>query len=387
MVKEATALDNAGYSVTVIYAPLSPWADAFDQELFKKTPRIQWIRTGYHSVQQPLRYKWVRFRRKANEWLSRIAPFFVRNPVKVYVLFSQELIKKALAVKADVYIGHNLGALPAVVKAAAKWGSIAGFDAEDFHRGEFQQNSASYKLASVIEGKYIPRINYLTAASPLIAEAYQKLFPGKPITAINNVFSRSFLQQYPAGNASGLSLFWISQTVGKSRGLETVIAAVNQLPHTDITLHILGNCPDEYKNELTSLSRQPGNIHFVQPVSPDDVFAVGAQFDVGLATELPNCENRDICLTNKLFTYLLSGNCVIASDTAAQRLFLQENPGIGLIYSYDNPAHLATQLERLYSDRNLLLGCRQQAHTVAATRLNWEKESEKLVAVIADLVN
>ena len=298
------------------------------------------------------------------------------------MLYSQELARKALSTRADMYIAHNLGALPAAVKAAAKWQSKAAFDAEDFHRGEFQQGSWNYMLAACIEDKYIPRLTCLTAASPLIAEAYKKLFPGKNITPVNNVFSSIFLQPYPSGNQEGLSLFWISQTVGGGRGLETVIAAINKLPECTISLHILGNCPDSYKQQLTSLMQQPGAIHFLAPVSPEDVFAVAAKFQVGLATEVPNCENRNICLTNKLFTYLLAGNCIIASDTEAQKKFLNEYPGTGLIYQNNNAEHLSVQLKKLYTDKEFLLSCRQQAHTTARTELNWENESKKLIAVI-----
>src|SRR6202000_2983640 len=46
------------------------------------------------------------------------------------------LIREARRHKAAIYIGHNLGALPAAVKAAKANKKACGFDAEDFHSFE-----------------------------------------------------------------------------------------------------------------------------------------------------------------------------------------------------------------------------------------------------------
>jgi glycosyltransferase involved in cell wall biosynthesis len=386
VVKEATALCDSGFEVSVIYAPLSPWADEFDNELFKTYPSINWIRVGYHRYQQPVGYKYVTLRRKLNEVMQSKSSYPSTTPEKAFVLYSQELKKQAELLKADLYIGHNLGALPAVVNAAKKNNALCAFDAEDYHRGEDKEGSMHFRLAKAIEDKYIPMVTYLSAASPLISKAYSNLYPGKKVVTINNVFSKKYLQKSPSPAHQGLSLFWFSQTIGTNRGLEAVITAINKLASFDISLHLLGDCSAAYRQTLTQLMTNKSTLHFYSPVSLRDIFTISAKFDVGLAAEVPHCTNRQLCLTNKLFTYLLSGNYIFASNTKAQQQFINTYPEVGSTYIFDDVDDIACKLEALYNDKDKLFEGREAAHVLATTELNWEEESKKLVSIINSIL-
>lgn len=56
---------------------------------------------------------------------------------------------------ANIYHGHNLVALAAVVQVSRQKGKVAIFDAEDFHRGETHSSNLINKLIIAIENKYI----------------------------------------------------------------------------------------------------------------------------------------------------------------------------------------------------------------------------------------
>jgi glycosyltransferase involved in cell wall biosynthesis len=386
VVKEATALDAAGYHVTVVYAPLSPWADEFDEQLFSSTPSIQWIRAGAHPVKQPIEYKFARLRRKLYETIYKKAPALVIHKEYAFVLYAQELKKIAASLQADVFIAHNLGALPAVAAASKKWATKAGFDAEDYHRGEAAIGSGHYNLSVSIEHRYIPALTYISTASPLITATYRQHFSNKDFLTINNVFSKRYLQPVTENTGGELRLFWFSQTVGQNRGLEQVVAALNLLPALQISLHILGECSATYSKQLSAQSNSPAAINFLPATSLENIFRVAASFDIGLASEVPYCENRDICLTNKLFTYLLSSLCLLASDTAAQQDFISTYPQTGLLYKHDDANDLAAKINMLYHDRSLLMNYKRNAHAIASSTLNWEKESEKLLDKISTIL-
>lgn len=174
LVKEATALNEAGYSTTVIYCPLSPWADESDKRLMKQYPSIEWIAAGVHPNHQPWQYKWVRLRQKIYQYLFRFFPSNVKFAIRSNVLFSQELQRQALSREADLYIGHNIGALSAVTAAARRYQRKASFDFEDYHRGEDKEGSVHWRKIKLIEDYYVPILSAATAASPLIAEAYSE---------------------------------------------------------------------------------------------------------------------------------------------------------------------------------------------------------------------
>jgi len=385
VVKEATSLSEAGYKITVLYVPLSPWANEFDKILFEKNKHIKWVCVGYDPNENRLKYILIRLRRKLYELGFKYANGISRTYENAYILYAPELKRKARSLKGDIYIAHNLGALPAAIKAADKWKVPVGFDAEDYHRGETSEGSL-YDLAAKIEDKYIPHLDYLSAASPLIEHAYSKLYPSVNTFTINNTFSKKLIQPVNKQDSDELRLFWFSQIVGIDRGLETVINALNLLVTSRISLHILGNCTPEFSQYLLQLSTNPGAIHFHEPVAPDDIFKIAAQYDIGLATEIPHSENRQLCLTNKLFTYVLAGNCIMASDTPAQKKFMEENPGIGVLFTCNDPVSLADELQKLYNNKTALHNYRINAHTLANSNLNWETEFQNLSQVISKII-
>jgi glycosyltransferase involved in cell wall biosynthesis len=381
VVKEAGALSKHGYEVIVIYCPMSSWANDFDKQLFLDAPEIKWINAGYTIEKDFWKYNFSRLRRKFYELLNRYAPSLSTTKMTGIFLFAPELRSKAISFSANIYIAHYLGALPAAIEASKKHNGAVVFDAEDFHRGEHPSSSEQKNYVIETEDRLLPKVNLIITASPLIGEAYKKLYPGQEVLTINNVFSRANLQIKNEANGQ-LKLFWFSQNIGPNRGLENIVEAMNLLDG-DVSLHLLGNILDpDYFQKLMNRSEHPERIHVMKAVAPKQIFEIAARFDIGIAAEVPYDENRNICLTNKIFTYLLAGNCVLASDTDAQKKFMDQYPGIGLLYKYDNANDLASKIEILNNSRALLKTYKSNALKLAENEINWEIESEKLVKKI-----
>lgn len=381
LTKEAIALHEQGWDVTVIYCPLSPWADEFDATLMRRYPAIKWTRVGYHPTQQNIKYKLALLRKKIYTSLFKWNSNNGTMAVRALVPFSQELAEAAAKQKAAIYIGHNLGALPAVVKAAKKYKAVAAFDFEDFHRGEDARGSLQSRLATSIEDSYIPFINCATAASPLIAEAYKSLYPSLAVDHIQNCFPLSYA---PASlqdiEQSPLKLFWFSQFVGKQRGIETVIAAMGKLKDHRVSLSLMGNLTPALKNYWLHYAAQCGvdtqQLHFLPPCKEDEIAKAAAAHHIGLAIELKDHENRELCLTNKLYMYMLAGNAILYSSTRAQQQFLKTYPGTGLCFEAGNADDLACCLMKYINEPALLQQQRQTSFDTGQTALNWDNEKQ-----------
>ncbi|WP_162053134.1 glycosyltransferase family protein [Pontibacter pamirensis] len=388
LVKEAVALSGSGYTVTVVYVPISPWADAFDEVLFRKHPQIKFVKAGYHSISQKNGYIWARARRKILSKVYAYAGDVFNVADFSTILFGQELLKAAKQFKADLYIAHNLGALPVAIKVARKNRVKVGFDAEDFHRGEFSSHGLEAHQTIYLENKYLPQIDYLSVASPLIGKAYKSLFPQLKPVVLNNVFPAHVLQQNPSRkDLSTLSLFWFSQTVGKTRGIENIIRAMGLISEVPISLTLLGNVSVAIKDYLISIATEAkinqNRINFVDPVPEEEIFKLAAGFDIGIGAETVHCLNREYCLSNKIFTYLLAGNALVLSETQAQEKFLKDHPSIGSLYKNDDPESLAFVLQQYAQDRKLLKLHQRNARDLAVRELNWEVESKKLLNTVA----
>lgn len=387
LVKEANALYEAGYNVFVIYSYWTDWALESDKVLFKTIKWVPILAGGSPFNDQWLFY-YTRFRLKiANFLLGKIGLHLLVAECAKSRTYS-EILKAAKSFKADLYIAHNLSALPIAIKAANYHKVKCGFDAEDFHRQEVSDNihSKEYKLAKYLEDKYLPQVDYITAASPLIAAEYKQLYPQLSPVIINNVFSSSIQNLPNFKNWEGLRLFWFSQTIGKGRGLEDVIKAIGILKKENISFTLLGNVTSVVKEYLVDLASanglKPSQLIFLDPVVPDDIFQLASQYDVGLAIELKIPYNRDICLTNKIFTYLTSGLAIIASETQAQKQFMQAHPAAGKTYPIGEIEKLAENIRYYFENADKLQKTKEASFALGKKELNWEKESEKLIELI-----
>ncbi len=397
LLKEYLILKELGFIVIVIYGSRDYWASSFDSS------NQDFVLIG--GKKGDISYFFTRLFFK-----FLIKPFSKVFSINAISYFQYLKIK---SIKADLYIAHNLAALPIAVKAAKFHKAKCGFDAEDFHRQEVSDNinSKEYQLAKYIEDKYLPQLDYLTAASPLIAAEYKKLYPSLNPVVINNVFSRALIPpsgvgELPPSGARGLSysqdlgvsphnspfsildsplkLFWFSQTIGKGRGLEDVIAAMQLLKNVNLELHLLGNVSSATKLYFQNLAKEI-QIFYYEPIAPEAIFEFASRFDIGLALEQNIPYNRDICLTNKIFTYLTSGLAIIASETSAQKQFMQTHPTVGQSYEIGNIETLACIIKYYFENKEALLKAQKASIELAQTDLNWEVEGKKFLEIINQL--
>ncbi len=384
LLKEATAMFYYGYTITVIWCPISPWADEFDQQLFDEVPKIKWIKAGFHSQYQPFSYWFARLRQKI--WLLFYKMFGDQfdAPIKSLVLFSQELASIALNHEADLYIGHNLGALPAIVKASKKYNTKSIFDFEDYHRGEFNENSVHTEMVIKVENLYIPHVSSLTAASPAISRAYTLDFPYNSITTINNCFPLEYAtEQIKPIPKLPLKLFWFSQYVGRQRGLEVVLKAMSFFGLEEITLTLLGSASTNIKQYfydlLETYNLKTEQLVFLDTIPEEQIASIASIHHIGLASEFAHNQNRNFCLTNKLFMYLLAGNAIVATDTSAQKYFLEDYQGIGSLYEQEDAIDLSRVFKNYIDNPELLHTHRKNALQLGKEKSNWNIEKEQFL--------
>ena len=385
MVKEADALSQKGYDVTVLYQFWNKWGTEMDVQLLKnKTWKS--LRVGGAPDTNPFIYWYSRIVHKLFRSLASLFPYSKKIGFHSIGRCTAGLTREAKKIKADLYIAHNLAALPAVVKAADFHKTFSGFDAEDFHRFEVNDNPNSHeaRLNILIEDDYIPKVNYMSASSPLIASAYDELFNKNAVIILNVFEKRSLIIKNNLSN--NLKLFWFSQTIGPNRGLENVIEALN-ISANSFELHLLGEVASSYQEALSQLLlTKRSSIHFHKPIAATEIFDFASQFDIGLATEPGFSRNNNFALSNKIFTYIQIGLATIASNTPAQLQLLSKFPAIGKLFANNSPENLAKILDCYYNDRLVLLMHKTDAYRLGQTELNWEIERNKITEIVGCLL-
>ncbi len=387
LVKEADALYNAGHSVMVLYSSFIPWADNADIDLLASRKWQYKLVGGCTSVNKGI-YLFTRIRFKLADILCRCTVLHFSLAERSQARAYDELLREAKKIKADWYIGHNLGALAVAVNSARFNKANAGFDFEDYHRGEVVEvESVGLKRIIYLENKYVPLLKYFSAASEMIAIVTKENHPnfGRKVITLNNCFPLS--QQPPfrekKSNENSLHLFWFSQTIGLKRGLEVFLDALQVLNDPSIHLTLAGRLDGDFSAYLDANAKSLlRNIHFAGIIPPEHLPTFSAQFDAGLASELSTPDNRNVCLTNKVFTYLLAGNAILFSATEMQKKFnAMYRAGEGFS---NNDAYGLAQKINMYKDLEILDDQRRYNYKLAKEELNWEREAEKLIAVISE---
>jgi glycosyltransferase involved in cell wall biosynthesis len=382
LLKEALWFSDRGYEVHVLYCFWSKWGYNADRNIIAKYPSIKWKEIGGNPYTKRLEYFFTRFRFKVFRTLSAqfSSSLFWAERSMSRCFF--ELFRSGSTINASLYIAHNLGALPVVGKIASKLKKPFVFDAEDFHRGQSISGSISFQQSSLLENYWMPKAKLITAASPFIANKYSDLL-GVESLVINNVFSIKNAPVLKVSISKPIKLFWFSQTVGKGRGLEDVLNALKKFTLDTFSITIMGDSSIEMENYLRGLVVENNEVkvslHFLTPVDPDKIVDIASTFDIGLATEPVINENNDLIFTNKLFTYLVSGNAILFSATTAQEYFFNTHSNIGWIYNGGDIDRLVLILEQINRDQQELLFYKQNARKLAAQVYNWEIEQSKMM--------
>lgn len=390
VVKEAAALVEAGHAVTVIRGHYAPWAVAMDADLEAQLGvQVKPVAFGPRLAPR-WTYLVQTFRRRSALALWKAGLRTLQIATTASFPASYEYAATTRAIAADMYIGHYVGALPAAAQAAERTGVPFVFDAEDFHPGdppEGPEHEDERSLIETILRAYLPRAAGVTAASPLMAQAYAAAFRVPEPTVVLNVFPEpgGGLPPSETGTiAPGPSVYWVSQTIGEDRGLEEAVQAcamARSRPH----LYLRGNVEPGYRSHLEGIAVQGGaggHVHFLPLAPPQELETLASGFDVGLCSDTGLTKNRDIALTNKIFSYLVAGIPVIMSDTLAHRHIAPELGDGCRIYRRGDPASLAAVLDGLLGDRGALTRARASAHRAGRTRFNWNVEKGRLVAFI-----
>jgi glycosyltransferase involved in cell wall biosynthesis len=387
VVKEAIALAEAGYEVSILRGDYDP---AFRMEDAALLPGVFVQGVSFGPQARLMTYLRQSAVRRTAYAAFGAGVHKLGVALRAHDPVAADLSLAAERIPADLYIAHYDAALPAVRRAARHHGAIYAFDAEDYHLGDLSDeplNARSKAIIAAVEQATLPGAAYITAASPGIADAYAARYGVARPTVIRNVFpiEQAPTAATPRGSVNGPSLYWFSQTIGCDRGLETAITAISLAacrPH----LYLRGRPSLGYSDRLLELAFELGvadRLHFLPIAPPSAMVGLAAAYDAGFVGETGSTENRRIALTNKQFTYLLGGIPVVMSDVPAHISFATEADGAAFLYRKDDPWDLAAKLDGLIGVPAGLAAARARAYELGQTRYNWEMEKRALLDIVS----
>lgn len=377
VLKEADALQEKGYEVSVVTVNNHSQQRKFDEDLMKER---QWKLKTVNFRKNEEKFHWLYLSLKQNFFFifSKIS---FKNGIAeraVEKAFSP-LLRLAIRQKADFYLAHHAEAMAIAFKASKKRNVKFGFDAEDFHTGmnESAHHSHYDLIIAYLENKYLNRCHYISAASKGISEAYQKKYNLKNAEVILNVFPIVNLKAKEPNVP--VKFYWYSQVIGPNRNLEFLVKAASKI-NGAFEVHLRGTFQSQqYKdclNALISGYNLNDNFFFHEPIIANEIISDASQFDVGLALESDVSVNRNICVTNKIFSYLMSGLAIVGTDTYGQKDIFSNFSNAVYVCKMNDEEDLANGMCYYIHNLAQLYLAKKTAREAAETTFNWEQESK-----------
>lgn len=272
---------------------------------------------------------------------------------------------------------------------ARRLGVPFAFDMEDYHPLEniyHKDKEAEIKRRERMFVELLPKASFVTYASPLIKAKTEELLAANGVhvdvgEVVNNTFNVSDFK-YVECKECKVQFVWFSQTVSFERGLEQILPALRQYADK-VHLTIIGNLDERFYEDVL---KPYNDILTLKPaMNQADLHLELCSYDVGLAIEQTiqanDNGNKELCLSNKIFSYLLAGLYIFATDTPAQKEFMETHKDHGLI-SGQSSADMTLTVEKIINSFHEI---RENKHSrfIDAQKFGWENESEKLKSLLA----
>jgi glycosyltransferase involved in cell wall biosynthesis len=168
--------------------------------------------------------------------------------------------------------------------------------------------------------------------------------------------------------------------INRHRGLRIVLDAIKILKDRNIKIKLQVAGSGSYRVVLEKQAARLGiesDVRFYGQKPFNEMVKLLSGADAAIIPHLRN-ENNDASSPNKLYQYMYLKIPVISSDCISLKRILSETDA-GFVYRNDSPADLASLLEKLNADRQLLEGKGLNGRKAVLAKYNWNFDKERLV--------
>jgi len=291
-----------------------------------------------------------------------------------------ELLALGQTCKADLWLGNDWTSLPIVARLARTQGVRYAYDTHELAADEFGESRRwrilERPLRIAIERKFVPGAAVVSTVSHSIAKRLRSLYrlDTLPLVVRSTPKFQPIVYRPPSSRIRVL----YHGSVWQNRGLEASIRSVADW-RADFDLTIRGPVSDSYRatleNEIDAAGVR-GRVEIAPPVPMMDLVHEAAAFDIGLFALPGHSRHNRYALPNKFFEYIMAGLALCISDLPEMSRLLRQYD-LGRCISTVEPHAIAAAINSL--DRNSIALYKRNA-LVAAQELNWERESQRMVA-------
>lgn len=294
---------------------------------------------------------------------------------------------------ADIYHASDITALPACYLAARLRRKPLVYESYELPLVDqrLMRQPIIRSVSVWLLRRMLPYCSSVIMVSPPLVEEMQRLYGGPRATVIRNmpayqIAPTSDRLRQVLGLDASTRIALYQGYVQPNRGLDVLVRAAKYLA-PDTVIVVMGDGPS--KAALQQLVAQEGMDDRVKllPAAPyNELLSWTASADLGLNVLPPDFSiSIRYCLPNKLFEYLMAGLPVLTSQLDAVVEVMRQYE-VGQVVTSLHPAAVGEAINTMLADTEALAHMRANA-LAAATTLNWEVESQRLIRLYEDIEN
>lgn len=382
--KEASALANVGTKVSI----RGMW---WDDTLAQEDEQIaRSIGVDFRPLVDLRNRNWASYIFRLQGKLARTLFHYGKIPsARCIGPTAPEMLQEGKKLKPDLVIAHSEGALWAG-KKLHEMSVKVGVDFEDWFSQDLPKEARRSRPSTelqLLERYHLKNAAFCFATTQSMAEALAfDAGTSRIPTLIPNCFPWNEVEDderlYGDERGEEVSLYWYSQTIGPGRGLEVLGLALTKLSG-NWKLRLRGNLKENdewFLSTFPEIIRQ--RIEILPLVSNAELLTCHRSHDVGLALESPYCRSRDLTATNKIFDYLRAELAVLATDTMGQKEIASQSPDAIYLVSADDVDALASSLQDMIDNPDLISEMKRSARYAACTIWNWDTYQPKILELV-----
>jgi glycosyltransferase involved in cell wall biosynthesis len=375
---QAKSLVSNGYSVDIVY----PFGEVNHD--------FQNVGINYKCIKQQLNSRNVISRLKGN--IRKILPQKLYEKLKEcyfkvaktnFIDYESDLLQKSLEGNYDIFVAHDLPALPIAHKAAKTKNAKLVYDSHEFFTEQIALKGNRKTFFQKCEKNLIYDVDLIFTVNSDIANLFFQTYEIKDITILLNS-----IEEINCSNRKNLhSLLNIESSKKiilyqggflEDRNLETLVESAQYLDDNNI-LVMLGYSFLEDKLKKLASKRNILNkkVYFINRVPQKELLNYTAAATIGLIPYPAIDLNTKYCTPNKMFEYITAEIPIITNQKLVTVSKFLNQFNIGHHISFENPYIIADGINTIMKDLDINKSIKNIK--TAKEALRWEKQEDILL--------
>ena len=306
-----------------------------------------------------------------------------------FIDYEDELKQKAIEKDYDIYVAHDLPALPIAHFAAKEKSAQLVYDAHEFFTGQIALPQEKRVFLAELEKELIPDVDLMFTVNKDIAKLFEQSYGTTDIKILYNAMEAKEVEDVV--NLHQVLNLPKEKTIVlyqggflEDRNLELLVTSAQYLPD-NIVLVMLGYSFLEKK--LKTIAKKLGiigkKVIFMDRVPQKELLRYSAGADFGIIPYPDIDLNTKYCTPNKMFEFLTANVPMIANDSLVTVGNMFEEFQLGQTISFSSAKEVAKGIEDAVNSMDVKQI--KQNLKLAQKKLSWEAQEEVIIKAYDEL--